>query len=87
MSDLLRAELQKMVGNRWATGFLVWVFPAGAFGFVGIGALVALLSPGFRENLSPLLWTDNFMVPWGFANNLFGRTFLLGFTAVTSPLA
>ena len=30
-----------------------------------------------------MMWTDTFMASWGFANNLFGRMFLLGFTAVT----
>jgi ABC-type transport system involved in multi-copper enzyme maturation permease subunit len=83
MFDVLRAEWQKMVGNRWTTGFLVWIFPVGALGFVGAMSLAALLSPSFRNNIQVSLWTDNFMMPWGFANNLFGRTFLLGFTAVT----
>ena len=83
MVNVLRAELQKMVGNRWTTGFLIWIFPVGALGFVGLMSLLALLIPSFRDNIYPSLWTDNFLVPWGFINNLFGRMFLLGFTAVT----
>ena len=87
MRNLLRAEWQKMVGNKWVTGFLIWVFPAGAFGFVTIMTLFALLSPEFGDNIyaisGPPLWTNAFLGPWDFANNLFGRTFLLGFTAVT----
>lgn len=83
MVNVLRAEWQKMVGNRWTTGFLIWIFPVGALGFVGLMSLFAFLSPGFRDNVQPMLWTENFLVSWGFANNLFGRTFLLGFTAVT----
>ncbi len=83
MISVLRAEWQKMVGNRWTTGFLIWIFPVGSLALVAGLTLLALLSPRFRTNFTPLLWTDNFMVPWTFANNLFGRTFLLGFTAVT----
>lgn len=83
MINVLRAEWQKMVGNRWTTGFLIWIFPVGALGMVGLMSLFALLTPSFRDNVSPLLWTDAFMVPWSFVNNLFGRVFLLGFTAVT----
>ncbi len=87
MVNVLRAEWLKMVGNRWVTGFLIWVFPAGALGFVAGMSLMALLSPEFGENIyalsEPPMWTSAFLGPWGFANNLFGRTFLLGFTAVT----
>jgi hypothetical protein len=84
MVNVLRAEWQKMVGNRWTTGFLIWIFPVGALGMVGLMSLFALLIPSFRENMSVQpFWTDNFLAPWGFTNNLFGRTFLLGFTAVT----
>ncbi|MCP5096962.1 MAG: ABC transporter permease subunit [Chloroflexi bacterium] len=83
MVNVIRAEWLKMVGNRWTTGFLIWIFPVGALGLVGGMSLMALLSPNVRDNITPLLWTNNFMVPWNFANNLFGRTFLLGFTAVT----
>jgi hypothetical protein len=84
MVNVLRAEWQKMVGNRWTTGFLIWIFPVGALSMVGLMSLFALLIPSFRDNISVQpFWTDNFLAPWGFANNLFGRTFLLGFTAVT----
>jgi hypothetical protein len=84
MVNVLRAEWQKMVGNRWTTGFLIWIFPVGALSMVGLMSLFALLIPSFRDNISvDPFWTDNFLAPWGFANNLFGRTFLLGFTAVT----
>jgi len=85
MINVFRAEWQKMVGNRWTTGFLIWVFPVGALGFVVIMSLLALLIPSFRNNLflDPPTWTDAFLGPWGFVNNLFGRSFLLGFTAVT----
>jgi len=89
MVNVLRAEWQKMVGNRWTIGFLIWIFPVGALGFVGAMSLFGLLIPSFRDNIQanmsvePQRWTNTFLVPWGFTNNLFGRIFLLGFTAVT----
>ncbi|KAA3664517.1 MAG: hypothetical protein DWQ04_05260 [Chloroflexi bacterium] len=83
MVNILHAEWQKMVGNRWITGFLIWIFPVGALGLVAGLSLSALFSPSFRNNISSELWTENFMVSWHFANDLFGRSFLLGFTAVT----
>jgi hypothetical protein len=85
MVSLLRAEWLKMVGNRWTTGFLIWIFPVGAVGFITIMALLGLLSPSFRENMvmEPQTWTSAFLAPLGFANNVFGRMFLLGFSAVT----
>ncbi len=83
MINILRAEWLKINGNKWTTGFLIWIFPVGALAIVGFMSLFALFSPSFRENVHPMLWTDAFATPWSFANNLFGRTFLLGFTAVT----
>ncbi|MCP4422929.1 MAG: hypothetical protein GY803_00410 [Chloroflexi bacterium] len=83
MVNALRAEWLKITGNKWTTGFLIWIFPVGALGLVGFMSLFALLSPSFRGNVHPMLWTTTFATPWAFANNLFGRTFLLGFTAVT----
>ncbi len=84
MVSVLHAEWQKMVGNRWTTGFLIWIFPIGALGVVVLMSVFALLIPSFRDNVSvQSLWTESFLAPWSFANNLFGRIFLLGFTAVT----
>lgn len=83
MVDVLHAEWQKMVGNRWTIGFLIWIFPVGALGIVVGLSLMALLNPSSRDNLYLLMWTDAFMAPWSFINNVFGQMFLLGFTAVT----
>ena len=69
MIDILRAEWQKVIGNRWTTGLLIWIFPVGALAMVGFMSLFALFSPGYRNNVTPLFWTDNFMTPWSFANN------------------
>ncbi|MCA9977157.1 MAG: hypothetical protein KC413_15465 [Anaerolineales bacterium] len=83
MLNILHAEWQKMVGNRWTIGLLLWVFPVGALAFVVGMSLMALLSPTARDNLYIIPWTEAFLVPWRFVNNPFGLMFLLGFTAVT----
>lgn len=84
MVNSLRAEWLKMIGNKWTTGLLIWVFPVGGLGIVVLMVLFAFLVPSFRENLTvPSLWTENLLAPWSFTTNLFGRIFLLGFTAVT----
>jgi hypothetical protein len=31
MTEPLRAEWQKTVGNRWVFGFLLWIFPTGGW--------------------------------------------------------
>lgn len=83
MVNILRAEWQKMTGNRWTIGFLLLVFPVGALAFVVGMSLMALLNASARENLSLLPWDEAFLTPWSFVNNPFGLMFLLGFTAVT----
>lgn len=84
MAELLRAELQKAVGNRWTTGFLLWVFPVGALGFSLIMIVLLLLVPAAREEFmaTETVWTEQFVTVWSFPSNVFGRALLLGFTAV-----
>lgn len=85
MISLYMAELQKTVGNRWVTGFLLWIFPVGALGVVLFVALLALLIDDFGVrffNETPL-WTTTMIGVWGFPTNTLGQMFLIGFTAVT----
>jgi hypothetical protein len=85
MLNLFRAEWIKVVGNRWAAGCLVWVFPVGAAGLIILAAFVMTLFPSTRENFNegnPSLWTDQAIATWNLANNPLGRLILLGFTAV-----
>jgi len=83
MDNLLHAEWQKMVGNRWTIGLLLWVFPVGALVFVGGMSLMALLNSATRGNLYIVSWKEAFLLPWSFVNNPFGLMLLLGFTSVT----
>jgi ABC-2 type transport system permease protein len=81
---LFRAEWHKIVGNRWATGCMIWVFPALAVLVTVLAVLAALLSSRFRVGAAsdPALWTDVAIIPWLIPNNPLGRGLLLGFTAV-----
>ncbi len=83
MVDLFRAEWQKAVGHRWAAGFLIWIFPVGAVGFVITMGVLALFSDSIRAGLvhEAPQWTTTMIFVWSFPNNLFGRMFLLGYTA------
>lgn len=83
MVNILHAELQKMVGNRWTIGLLLWVFPVGALAFVVGMSLMALLNPASRGNTSLVTWKEAFLLPWSLVNNPFGLMLLLGFTSVT----
>jgi ABC-2 type transport system permease protein len=82
--NLFRAEWKKIVGNRWVTCCMIWVFPALALLVTVLALIAAALSASFREGISgePLKWTDMAIFPWLIPNNPLGRGLLLGFTAV-----
>lgn len=83
MLSLYQAELQKTVGNRWVTGFLLWIFPIGALGVVIIMAILTLLfdnfSAGFFGNAPQ--WTSTMISVWTFPTNIIGQMILIGLTA------
>lgn len=81
---LFRAEWYKITGNRWATGCMIWIFPALAV-LVTLFALGAsIFSSSFRTGVTeePALWTEVAILPWVIPNNPLGRMLLIGFTAV-----
>jgi ABC-2 type transport system permease protein len=81
---LFRAEWHKIVGNRWVSGCMIWVFPALALLVTAFALLAALFSTSFREGLNaePFQWTDIATLPWFIPNNPLGLGLLIGFTAV-----
>jgi ABC-2 type transport system permease protein len=83
-AKLFRAEWYKITGNRWATGCMIWVFPALAVLVTVLALLAAVFSSRFRMevNNDPAVWTDVAILPWLIPNNPLGRGLLLGFTAV-----
>ncbi len=85
MFNLYRAELQKIIGNRWVSGMLLWIFPIGALGVVLFVALLALFIANFDSRFfnEPPLWTSTMISVWAFPTNMLGQMFLIGLTAVT----
>lgn len=85
MLDLFRAELAKIIGNRWTTGLLLWVFPVGALG-IGLFMLgVLVVSPNTYQRMFeyPYQWTNMVLGAWAFPSNPLGHMFLVGLTAVS----
>jgi ABC-type transport system involved in multi-copper enzyme maturation permease subunit len=83
MSNLMKAELQKIVGHRWVVGLLIWIFPVGALAASLLLILASLLSPqglGYF-GLSNIKWTSQMLNVWSFPNSSLGRLMLIGFIA------
>ena len=81
---LFRAEWHKIIGHRWITGCLLWVFPALAILVSVFAILATFFSDSFREGMvtDPAIWTEVAIIPWVIPNNPLGRALLMGFTAV-----
>ena len=84
MRELLIAEWQKMNGNRWLAGFLIWIYPVGAVATVVVMSLIALVSDSFADFIrqDPGLWTEQVIGALGIPTNAFGRILLIGFAVV-----
>jgi hypothetical protein len=86
--NLFRAEWIKIVGNRWGTSFLIWIFPVGILAFMVIMAPLVAFVPSMREGdktslgLDQALWTEQAIEIWSLPNSLFGRLMILGFTSI-----
>lgn len=86
-ADLFRAEWMKMMRNRNALSFLVWIYPMAALTIVGL-LLLSLFAEEtqtmFRE--SQATWIVQLTGPWqlltGFPQNIFIRLPFLAFTAL-----
>ena len=83
-NKLFRAEWRKIVGNRWATGCMIWIFPALAVLGIALALLAAVLSSDFQTSLKdgPATWTETAVIAWLIPINPLGRLLLIGFTAV-----
>lgn len=85
MVSLFRAEWQKTSGNKWAVGFLMWIFPASALGMSLLAIVITLLSSGYREyltTLGPIAWNTRMLETVSFLNTELGRLIILAFTAI-----
>lgn len=84
MFNLFRAEWEKITGNRWVIGCMIWVFPLAAIAFILFASIVLSLSTTARHQFAAetQLWTDQMVGVWSIPNNPLGRLLLIGFTAV-----
>jgi ABC-type transport system involved in multi-copper enzyme maturation permease subunit len=88
MINLFRAEWQKISGNRWVVGFLIWVFPAAIAALVVLATLYALFgTPEGKRAFgllsdTPIQWTHQMINVWNIPNEFFGRFILIAFAAV-----
>lgn len=83
MGTLFRAEWQKMVGNRWLTGCLIWSWALAAGTLSLLIAFAALVHRDTAELFveSPSRWTDASLFFWAVPNSIIGRLLIVGFTA------
>jgi ABC-type transport system involved in multi-copper enzyme maturation permease subunit len=82
MLSLLQAELQKINGNRWMTGFTLWIFPMGGLAIFALVTLVVVLGANRGTlGLDDLRWTDQILLALALPTNVFGQVFLVGFCA------
>lgn len=75
MLDLYRAEVRKILGQRWVAWLLIWIWPAGGI-VVPLFVLVGTwLTPAGTDNGLRIIfrWTDTAIGTWILPTNLFGR--------------
>lgn len=84
MMNVIHSEWCKIIGHRWATGLLLWVYPIGALCLSIIIIVAALIAPNdsLEFGLGQINWTQSSISVWGYSNNLVGRLLLFGFAAV-----
>lgn len=83
MGKLIRAELDKILGNAMLVSFTLFVFPAGALTFVLFGAAVVLLSPD--ATVYSMGWANDMVATWHIVTqppaSVFSRIFFIAFFA------
>ena len=84
MFNLLRAEWQKVTGNRLLTSFTVWVFPVGIAAFVAVMTVLVLVTERPPVGVGNE-WTTGMIGTWGaltrFPGSIFIRMFVTAFMA------
>lgn len=85
MLNLFRAEWLKIAGNRYATAFLMWIFPMSALAFSFGAILLLMFSSDLRvqqEAIGIDPWYTTLINTWSIINNEFGRYIIVAFAAV-----
>lgn len=86
MLNLLRAEVQKVIGNGMLTSFTLWVWPVGAFAFVAVMVLFSVATPPDNVIFAVTPWDQSMPAMWsnltGFPGSVLARLFPISFLAV-----
>src|SRR5258707_11719212 len=75
MLNLFRAEIRKILGQRWMAILLLWIWPIGGIIVpLTVMAWTVLSPPDATQTIKPaFLWTDTALSAWFVPTNLFGR--------------
>ena len=89
MVELFRAEWIKLLGNRYMSALIVWVFPVGMLAFMVVSTLFVSFAAVFGEGdmaaelgFQDIDWTNQVISVWSFPTGLFGRLLVLALTAL-----
>lgn len=89
MVELFRAEWIKLLGNRYMSALILWIFPVGMLAFMVIGTLIVSFAAVFGEGdmaaelgFQDVNWTTQVIGVWSFPTGLFGRLLVLALTAI-----
>src|SRR5258707_4533815 len=85
MLNLFRAEIRKILGQRWMAILLLWIWPIGGIIVPLIVMALTLLSPpDATQTIKPtFLWTDTALSAWFVPTNLFGRLLFITLASAT----
>ncbi len=83
MLNLYRAEVRKILGNRWMAGMLVWIWPIGGLALPLVVLILALLIPvkSGPGVMTEFQWTNVAIGTWILPTNLFGRLLFISLAA------
>ncbi len=89
MVELFRAEWIKLLGNRYMSALILWIFPVGMLAFMVIGTLFVSFAAAFGTRdmaaelgFQDIDWTTQVIGVWNFPTGLFGRLLVLALTAI-----
>jgi len=85
MFNLFRAEIRKILSQRWMAILLLWIWPIGGIVVpLTVMALTLLNPPDATQTIKPtFLWTDTALSAWFVPTNLFGRILFITLASAT----
>src|SRR5258708_7905721 len=83
MVDLYRAEVRKILADRWMAGRVVWIWPIGGLALPLVVLVLAMLIPvkSGPGVMTEFQWTNVAIGTWILPTNLFGRLLFISLAA------